>query len=137
IYVLLPVVRPFSRFRHSIQPLISYNFAPSATVDTNYLKATNQTVRGTGFLSGLRQNSITLGLTQNIEAKVRPRGDSANSDEGEKIKLLSLNFQSVTYNIEQTRALHKAIRGFTSDAWGYDLSSDLLPAFRLSMNYSL
>ena len=137
IYGLLPGVGPFSRFRHSIQPLLSYTYAPSATVDTSYLKATNQTVRGSGLLAGLRQNSITLGLTQNIEAKVRPRGDSASSDEGEKIKLLSLNFQSVSYNIEQARALHKAIRGFTSDSWGYDVSSDLLPAFRLSMNYSL
>ena len=136
IYGLLPGFGPFSRLRHTIQPSLGYTFAPAATVDTNYLKATNQTVRGTGLLSGLRQQSISFGLTQNFEAKVRPRGDSTD-DNGEKIKLLSLDFQPISYNIEQARVLHKAIRGFTTDSWGYTARSDLLPGFDLNVNYSL
>lgn len=136
IYGLLPGFGPFSRLRHTIQPSLTYTYAPAASVDTNYLKATNQTIRGTGLLAGLRQQSVTFGLTQNFEAKVRPRGDTTD-DTGEKIKLLSLDFQPISYNIEQARVLHSAIRGFTTDSWGYTASSDLLPSFRLSVNYSL
>jgi hypothetical protein len=134
IYGLFPGVGIFTRFRHTLQPTISYTYAPRANIDTNYLKALGRSV-GREF-SGLQTNAISFGLNQTIEAKVRAPGDT-NPEGGEKLKLLSLGFSSLSYDVDRARAAHSAIRGFTTPSFGYNLTSDLLPGFQFSSDFSL
>ena len=134
IYGLLPGFGPFTRLRHTLQPTISYGYAPRANVPTDYLQAVGRS-KAHEF-SGLQQNALTFGLNQNFEAKVRSRTDT-NPDAAEKIKLLSLTLSSFTYDIDRAHAAHKAIRGLTTSAFNYSVSSDLLPGFQFSSGYSL
>src|SRR6185369_2822233 len=134
IFGLIPGVGPFERFRHTMQPTISYTYAPAATVSNEYLRAFNRTA--VGNLTGLTQNAISFGLNQFIEAKVRSRLDT-NPDAAEKIKLLSLQVSPLTYDFERARKTGSAIRGLTNDAFSYTLTTDLIPNFNVSVNYSL
>ena len=135
VYGFFPGFGPFSRLRHSITPSISYTYAPPASIDTAFLRALNQSAAGTR-LAGLRQSALSFGLTQNIEAKVRSPNDTS-PEAGEKIKLLSLQFSSLSYDFERAKATGKAIRGLSTDQFSYTLSSDLLPQFQMSVGYSL
>ncbi len=131
---------PFTRIRHSISPTIGYSYAPAANVSDDFLAATGRTRVGAnggrGYLGGLRQNSLSLGLNTNIEAKTRSVNDS-NPEAGDKLKLLSVNFDALSYDFELAKETHSAIRGLTTSSFGYTLNSDLLPGFNLGVRYSL
>lgn len=143
LYGLFPGFGPFERIRHSITPSISYTYAPAADVGNDFLKAIGSTRKG--YLGSLASNSVSIGLQQNFEAKVRPPSggnDSATTTgSSDKIKLLSINFNPVTYDFERASVAKarglSAWRGITTDSWGYSLNSDLLPGFDFSANYSL
>lgn len=131
---------PFSRFRHSITPSIGYSYAPSAKVSDDYLLALGRT--RFGYLGSLAQNALTFGLTQNIEAKVRSKTDTTGAG-GQPIRLLTLNMTPLSYDFERARDARSKgqtqwkIAGLSTDSWGYNLSSDLLPGFDFSTTYSL
>jgi lipopolysaccharide assembly outer membrane protein LptD (OstA) len=135
---LFPGIGPVERLRHSISPRLTYSYAPRAEVSDEFLAATNRT--RFDYIGGLPQNQIMLQISQNIEAKLRSRPDSASrgnrSDGGErKIKLLSLNFSPLAYDFERARTTGRS--GFATERLSYDLASDLLPGFNLTADYSL
>lgn len=134
IYGLLPGFGPFSRLRHTLQPTISYSYAPRADVSDEYLQALGRS-RAHEF-TGLQTNQLSFGLNQNIEAKVRSPKDT-NPDGAEKIKLLSLTFSGLSYDVDRAHAAHQAIRGLTTPTFQYSVSSDLLPGFQFSSGFSL
>ena len=133
---------PFRAIRHSIAPTLSYSFAPSSSVSDRFLAATAQTRYSTtnhdtsGYLGALAQNSFSLGLSTSFEGKVRTHNDT-NPDAGEKLKLLSLNFTSLAYDLERARHTGSAIRGLTTQNFGYTVRSDLLPGVDIGVDYSL
>ena len=133
---------PFTRFRHSISPQVSYQYAPARELSHEYLAAIGRskfnTTTGdtTGYLGSLARNQISLSLSTNIEAKTRSLNDS-NPEAGDKIKLLSLNFTSLAYDFERARVTGKPIRGLTSQSFGYTAKSDLLPGLDVGVDYSL
>ena len=132
---------PFARIRHSISPSFGYSYAPAAEVSDEYLAALGRTRRSstsssTGYLPSLAQNSLSFGLSTNIEAKLRARNDS-NPDAGEKIKLLSVNFTGFNYDFERAKATGSRIRGLTTQNFGYTVQSDLLPGVDIGVDYSL
>ena len=140
LFGLFPGFGPFSRVRHALTPTVSYSYAPSKRVSNEYLEAVglNKQV----YLGSLAQNSVTLGLTQNFEAKVRgPEGDTASdnssSTTAQKIKLLSTTFSPLTYDFERARKTGRSLSGFTSESFSSTLKSDLLPNFDVSVQYSL
>ena len=136
IYGILPGFGPFSRLRHAISPTIGYSFAPSATVSNDYLAAVGE--RRQNYLGSLRQNAVSFGLSQNIEAKVRTRGDSTQTpDGGQKLKLLSMQFSSLSYDFERARVTGRKLAGLTTENFGTRISSDLLPGLDISVDYSL
>jgi hypothetical protein len=132
-----PGLGPFSAFRHSIAPTIGYSWAPAKTVSDEYLIATGQT--RAHYLGGLQQNAINFGLSQNVEAKVRGKGDTLATSTGQVIRLISINTTPIQYDFERFRASqsHSRLAGFTSETWGYNVSSELLPGFEFSSQYSL
>jgi hypothetical protein len=132
---------PFVRIRHSIQPTFGYSYAPAAQVSDEFLAAlgrtrASSTGSSTGYLPSLAQNSLSMGLATNLEAKLRSRVDSL-PDDGEKIKLLSVQFTGINYDFERARATGSSIRGLTTQNWGYNLKSDLLPGIDVGVDYSL
>jgi hypothetical protein len=132
---------PFTRIRHSITPVLGYSYAPQADVSDEFLAAIGRTRAGsngqqTGYLGALRQNALSFQLSTNVEAKTRSPNDS-NPEAGDKLKLLSLNFTPLAYDLERARYTGQAIRGLTTQNFGYTVRSDLLPGFDLGVDYSL
>ncbi len=186
LYAFVPGIGPFERFRNSISPSLSYAYSPTATVSDEYLTAIGASRQG--YLGALKQNRVTLGLSTNLEAKLRPRtpappspargvdagvpttgrtagatptaplpndstpatglasgppipnapviplsGGSANAEQ-RKVKLASIQFSSITYDFARRDTTG---RGFTDASFQYSATSDLLPGFQLSSQYSL
>ncbi len=138
IYGLFPGFGPFSRFRHTISPQISFNYAPAAQVSDAFLQATNQT--RVGYLGSLAQKSVSLSLNQTLEGKLKSKEDTLNGGTGSKqtpIQLLSVNLSTLTYDFERASKTHRPIAGITNSNFSYSLSSQLIPGFTLNVGYSL
>ena len=131
---------PFAALRHSISPTIGWSYAPSKDLSDQYLAARGYSrvspSGGRGYLGGLRQNALNFGLSTNVEAKTKALSDS-NPAAGEKLKLLSVNFDALSYDFERAHETHSAIRGLTTSSFGYTVRSDLLPGLDLGVRYSL
>jgi len=133
LFGMWPGFGPFTRFRHSISPMITYSFAPKANVSTEFLEATGQ--RRQGYLGTLTQSSISMSLSQNIEAKVR--GADSSADGGSKLKVLSMQFSPMSYDFERAKFTGRRLAGLTTENFGTRMTSDLLPGFDLSVDWSL
>ncbi len=129
---LFPGIGGVSRFRHSVSPQITFGYSPAATVSPEFLAALNRSPLD--YVGALAQEQMTLHLSQDLEAKLKSSDTSSTAVE-RKIKVLSLNFSPITYDFERKRKTGHS--GFTTDFFSYDVSSDLLPSFRLGVNYSL
>jgi hypothetical protein len=134
-YGLFDGFGPVTKWRHSISPSLTFAYSPAAQVSTAYLLATGRSPNG--YLGALAQKQATLGISTNIEAKLRQGGDSdiTHPESAKKIKLLSLNLTPLTWDFERAQETHKT--GFSNDNFGYTLRSDLLPGFDFGSDYSL
>ena len=132
LFALFPGFGPVSRFRHSITPVIQFQYAPSGSLSTEFLRATDKTRQG--FLGSLARNQISLGLSHVLEAKMKST-DTSSTAEQKKIKILSMNFSSLAYDIERARKTHRS--GVSTPNLSTDFYSDLIPGFRASVGYSL
>jgi hypothetical protein len=132
LFALFPGIGPVTRFRHSITPVISYNYAPTADISSEFLRALNKSKQG--YLGALAQNRVSLSLSHVLEAKLRTT-DTSSTAEPKKIKILSMNLSSLAYDFERARVTHRS--GFVTDYLSSDVTSDLLPGFRGSIRYSL
>ncbi len=132
LFALMPGFGPVSRFRHAITPGISYSYAPKAKVDEEYLRAAN--TNPTTYLGANAQSMLMFTLSHVLEAKLRSRDTSALA-EPRKVKVLSMNFSSFAYDFERARATGRS--GFATDRFNYSVTSELLPSFSGSVNYSL
>jgi hypothetical protein len=121
-----------SRIRNSITPLLTFNYSPAVNVSNTFLLANGQ--NPVGYLGNLAQESITLGVSTNIEAKLRD-GPDTNPANGTKIKVASISFDPITYDFERAAYTHST--GLTTDSWGYSVRSDLLPGFDFRETWSL
>src|SRR5205807_4139617 len=87
-----------SRRRHTISPQISYQYAPAAGVPKEFANVVDPTGRALNARSDPQQ-TISLGLSQNFEAKLKPpAGDTATEKEPRKIRLLSISTSAIGYN---------------------------------------
>jgi len=131
-FAFFPGFGPFSRLRQSIQPRLSFAYAPASAVSDEFLTATGRT--RAGYLGGLRQETMQFQFNQTLEAKLHSKSDTA-PDAGEKIRLLTLNASPIDYDFEVARRTHRF--GVTTNTFSYTVQSDLLPGFDFSSNYSL
>ena len=132
LFALFPGFGNVTRFRHSITPLISFSYAPAGNLSTEFLKATNRSRQG--FLGSLARNQISLGLSHVLEAKMKSN-DTSSTAEPKKIKVLSMDFSSLAYDVERARKTHRS--GFVTPNLSTDFTSDLIPGFRAGIGYSL
>ena len=98
---LFPGFGPVERFRHSIQPVVSYSYAGKSDVSDAYLEATNQTRQG--YIGSLAQNIVSLTLATNIEAKMRAKSDTVRDEAKTRVKLLSLTFTPLDYDFQRAK----------------------------------
>jgi hypothetical protein len=130
-----PGFGPLSRIRHSISPQISYQYAPGVRVPEAFARA----IDPTGRLNNSRidpQQTISIGLSQTFEAKLKPpAGDSASEKEPRKIRLLSISTSAIGYNFEQAKQPHHT--GWQIPTLENTFLSDLLPSFQLSISHDL
>lgn len=128
-----PGIGPFSRFRHSVSPGITYSYAPGAQVPKPYANVLDPTGRTSNARSDPVQ-TITFGLNQNIEAKLKPApGDTTSVRR--PIRLLSISTSAVAYNFEvakqpgrtgwQTGALTNTVTSEVIQGLGFTLIHDL------------
>lgn len=130
-----PGFGPLARIRHSISPLVSYQYAPGAQVPDAYARALDPTGRNPNTRSDPQQ-TISLGLSQNFEAKLKPApGDTASDREARKIKLLSINTSAIGYNFEQAKQPGRV--GWQTGSLSNTFLSDLLPGFQLGIVHDL
>ena len=130
-----PGFGPLSRIRHSLSTLVSYQYAPPAKVDTAFARAIDPTGRTLNARSDPQQ-TITFGLSQNFEAKIKPAaGDTAGEREPRKIKLLSINTSGISYNFEQAKVPGQV--GWQTQTLSNTFASDLLQGFQLGIVHDL
>jgi hypothetical protein len=132
LFALFPGFGPVSRFRHSITPVISYNYAPAGNISSEFLQVFNKSKQG--YLGALAQNRVSVGLSHVLEAKVKS-DDTSSTAEPKKIKVLAMNFTPLAYDFERARQTHRS--GFVTDNLGSDVTTDLIPGFRGGIQYSL
>jgi len=130
----LPGIGPIARIRHAISPLISYAYAPGSTVDSAFAYAVDPT-RGTFTARSDPQQTISLGLSQNFEAKLKPPPGDTTQRAARKIRLLSINTSSLSYNFEQAK--QPGHTGWQTSSINNSFASELLPGFRLSVTHDL
>ncbi len=136
IFGIFPGFGPFQGIRHSVSPTISYGIAPRASISDEYLAAIG--AQRQRYLGTLPQSSISFGLSQVFEAKVRSPSDTgADPAQSQKLKLLSMQFSSVSYDFQRAKAMGRKLAGLTTEHFGSRLSSDLLPGMDFSVDYSL
>ncbi|MDP3911727.1 MAG: twin-arginine translocase subunit TatC [Gemmatimonadales bacterium] len=129
-----PGVGPLQRIRHAITPIVSYQYAPGAQVPEAYARALDPTGRTLNARSDPQQ-TITLSLSQNVEAKLRPpRGDTSGA-EPRKMRLLSINTGGIAYNFEQAKQPGRV--GWQTQSINNTFASDLLPGFSLRISHDL
>ena len=128
-----PGFGPLDRIRHSVQFLVNWQFAPSASVSPAFANAIDPSRRNPAARSDPQQ-TISIGLSQNIEAKLKPApGDTTGQQR--KIKLLSLSTSPIQYNFE--RAKQDSLTGWQTQSLTNTMSSDLIPGFSLSLTHDL
>jgi len=132
LFGLFPGFLGISRIRHSITPTLTFDYAAPAHTSNAFLLANGQ--NPTGYLGNLAQEAMTLGLSTNIEAKFRDGPDTA-PDNGTKIKLMSINFDPITWDFARAAATHHT--GLTNQSFGWDVRTDLIPGLDFRETYSL
>jgi hypothetical protein len=135
VYGIWPGFGPFTRIRHAVSPTLTYSYAPRRDVSREYLEATGRFHQG--YLGSYAQNAVSLGLSQNVEAKVSGAADTTSGTAGNKLKLLSTQFTPLSYDFERARVTGRSLAGLTTENFGARMTSDLLPGFDLSLDYSL
>ena len=142
-------IGPVARFRHSISPSISWSYAPSATIPEAYARAISSNgALAAGATHSLAAQILSFGLSQNIEAKLRPpprppgadtaaaggQGGAAE-EQGRKVRLLSIQTSGLAIDLE--RAKLRGHTGWVSGSLSNTFTSDLLQGFSLSTSHSL
>ena len=132
-------VGPVSGIRHAISPLVSFTFAPEASVPDEYVRALTPIGQPT-FTAGAATRSLSVALQQTFEAKRRvPAGDSAapgaQPQQAPKFRLLSIGTSPIVYDFEQ--AEEEGRSGWVTRSLTNNLLSDLLPSFTLRLTHDL
>jgi hypothetical protein len=135
LFGFFPGVGPVSRIRHSLSPSLRWSYAPAAHVPAAYARAIDPTGQSPQLRSP-RAHTLSLGLAQTFEGKLRPPpGDTTGEQNARKIKLLSIQTSGIDYNFEQAKQPGR--NGWTTQRLENQFTSDLLPGFSLATSHDL
>jgi hypothetical protein len=151
IFGLFPGFGPVARIRHAFSPQLAWSYAPAADIPLDYALAINRGNVPSRLTQPARQ-TLSFGLSQNFEAKLKPPRTPATSavaaadtlnagesveqaPEGRKIKLLSIQSGAISYDFEQAKVPGRT--GWATQAWTNTVSSDLVHGLSLSFTQDL
>lgn len=134
LFGFFPGFGSLERIRHSFSPIVDYFYAPGAKVDSVYLHALDPRTPPVNSGSDPQQ-TISVGLSQNFEAKLRPTAADSGKQQARKIRLLSINTDPIAYNFEQAKLPGRT--GWQTQTIGNTFASDLLPNFSLRLVHDL
>ena len=136
LFGFFPGIGPLARIRHSLSPVITWNYQPAANVNDAFARATAVPGQPVEFRSDAQQQ-VTVGLSQTFEGKYKASAaDTANPEaESRKIRLLSINTSGVTYDFE--KAKKPGFTGWSTQTVTNSVLSDLLPGFTLNLTHDL
>ncbi|MDQ3138460.1 MAG: twin-arginine translocase subunit TatC [Gemmatimonadota bacterium] len=134
LFAFLPGVGPLSRIRHSVSPVLTWNYQPAADVPEAYARAIAQPGQAFELRSDAQQR-VSVGLSQTFEGKLRPRGADTTGADTRKLRILSINTSSITYDFEQAKK--PGFTGWATQTITNSLLSELLPSFNLSLTHDL
>ncbi|MBS1241426.1 MAG: hypothetical protein H6R40_853, partial [Gemmatimonadetes bacterium] len=130
-----PGFGPVSRIRHSLSPILSYAYAPSASIPEAYAEAVARPGQGLKLQSDPTQ-TLSLTLSQNFEAKQRTAGeDTLAAAQARKLRVLGISTSGITYDLEQAKKEGRT--GWTMQTVTNTFQSDLLPGFSFAMTHNL
>lgn len=131
VFGFFPGFGPIHRIRHSFSPVISWSYAPSATVPERFADALQLQRRESPAV-----HSVSASLFQTFEAKLKPSADDTTGEAPiRKIKLLTIQTSAIAFDFVQAKEEGK--RGWTTQALTNRFTSDLLPGFSLSTTHDL
>ena len=129
-----PGIGPLARIRHSLSPIITWNYQPAATIPLEFARAIAQNGQPADLRSDPTQ-AVSVGLSQTFEGKRKPPpGDTASANDT-KIRLLSISTSPITYDFEQAKKPGRT--GWATQSMTNSLLSDLLPGFNVSLTHDL
>jgi Tat protein translocase TatC len=129
-----PGIGPLQRIRHSVSPVISYAYEPSADVPEEYARAIAPSGQAPQLRSLARQ-ALTVGLSQAFEGKRKPEGQDTSSADAPKLRLLSISTSPMTYDFEQAKQPGRT--GWATQSLTNTFLSDMLPGFSLTLSHDL
>ncbi len=130
-----PGFGPIARIRHSFSPTFNYSYSPASSIPADYARALAGP-NGRPIVRSDPAQVLSVGLSQNFEAKARPRaGDTTSVENARKFRLLGIQTSSIQYDFEQAKKPGKT--GWLTDALTNQFQSDLLPGFSLSLTHDL
>ncbi len=133
-FAFLPGFAGFTKIRHSISPIISYNYSPAASVSQEFARAFAGAGRALSLRSPASQ-SVSLQLSQNFEAKGRPAPGDTLGQNVKKVRLLSVTTSSFSYDFEQAKLPGRT--GWATSQMNNTVASDLVPGFTLNITHDL
>jgi LptD protein len=134
LFGFFPGIGPLARIRHSLSPVITWNYQPAANVPAAFAQATALPGQPVELRSDAQQQ-VTVALSQTFEGKYKPSGADTSAAESRKIRLLSINTSGITYDFE--KAKKPGFTGWATQTVTNSILSDLLPNFTLSLTHDL
>jgi Tat protein translocase TatC len=137
LFAFFPGVGPLGRIRHSVSPVITWNYQPAADVPEAYARAIAQPGQAVVLRSDAQQR-LTVALSQTFEGKFRSRTGDTTATSGadaRKLRILSINTSGITYDFEQAKK--PGFTGWATQSVTNSVLSDLLPGFNLSLTHDL
>jgi Tat protein translocase TatC len=134
LFAFFPGIGPLSRIRHSFSPSVTWNFQPAANVPEAFARATAQPGQPIVLRSDAQQ-MVTVGLSQVLEGKLRPKGGDTTGADTRKLRILSINTSGITYDFEQAKK--PGFTGWATQTITNSVLSDLLPGFNLTLTHDL
>ncbi|MGH7512905.1 MAG: twin-arginine translocase subunit TatC [Gemmatimonadales bacterium] len=134
LFGFFPGIGPLARIRHSLSPVITWNYQPAANVPEAFAQA----IAVPGQAAELRsdaQQQVTVALSQTFEGKYKSSGTDTSAAESRKIRLLSISTSGLTYDFE--KAKKPGFTGWATQSVTNSILSDLLPGFNLSLTHDL
>ena len=102
LFAFFPGIGPLSRIRHSLSPVINWNYQPAADVNEAFARAIALPGQPLQLRSDAQQR-VSVGLSQVFEGKLRPQGTDTSSADARKIRILSINTSPLAYDFEQAK----------------------------------
>src|SRR5262249_22567126 len=134
LFGFFPGFGPLARIRHSLSPVITWNYQPAATIPLEFARAIAQNGQPVDLRSDPTQ-TVSVGLSQVFEGKRKPPAGDTVSTNDTKIRLLSISTSPISYDFEQAKKPGRT--GWATQSVTNSLLSDLLPGFNVSLTHDL